>query len=980
MSLPLPFSVLDAYLWSDTPMWVFDLTRRRMAWANPAGVTFWNAASLEEFLARDFSNLSEATITRNEAVMMEHAAGRQVRMQWTVYPKGRPVTFNAHTNAVLLADGTEAILYEAHALPQIIDPSMLRGVEAMQHTSVLVGLHRFDGSAAMRNPAAVRTLGMIDPSTRDDDFGAMFVDLATAETARRKVMAGQVFSAEVELASRTGARWYGLDARPVSDPVTGEPLIQINARDIDELKATQEDLRRAKEVAEAASAAKGQFLANMSHEIRTPMNAILGLVYLLQSRPLGAAEQDMVQKIHNAGRSLLGIINDILDVSKIDAGRLEIEHAPFQLGDVLDNVAAIMSAAIGESHVELIVDPVPAGANFLKGDALRLGQILINLVGNAIKFTTAGEVVLTVSLVAARSAEVDLRFAVRDTGIGIAAEKQEAIFTAFAQADGSTTRRFGGSGLGLTITRHIVGLMGGSINLTSVPGKGSEFSFVIPVALDERGGLLPFPPGTRQRVLIADDHPIAQATLAELARSMGWTAILASSGADAMAQVLDAADAGTPFDALFLDWKMPGMDGLTAAARLRVSLGGRQPPAIIMVTGTDREHLLRDPLAGAADAVLAKPVTASAMYNAFVQARRKISGQQEESTGRRVDARLAGLCILVVDDSDSNRFVVRQVLENHGARVLLAADGSEALQKLRTMPHRVHIVLMDVQMPVMDGYEATRQIRETLHLADLPVVALTAGAFKNQHAEALEAGMNGFVSKPFEVDDLIAAVLRLTGRSTATLAPATSPAQNPSPIDLERGLSQWGDNATYRKYLVRFTATHGQDGQEIARLLIQGRRKDAASLLHKLKGAAGSMALMKVRQQAESMERALHQGKDAGANLQDLQAALEDSRSAIATYCGNEEAPRMAAPEAMQHETTVTSLLDELSQVLDRDNPDQAEPILERLSGKLLPDQLAALRGRLDAFDFRGAEFVVDALRARPNIVPQQVHPEGAAG
>ena len=733
-------------------------------------------------------------------------------------------------------------------------------------------------------------------------------------------------------------------------------------------------------MAEAASAAKGQFLANMSHEIRTPMNAILGLVYLLQSRPLGAAEQDMVQKIHNAGRSLLGIINDILDVSKIDAGRLEIEHAPFQLGDVLDNVAAIMSAAIGESHVELIVDPVPAGANFLKGDALRLGQILINLVGNAIKFTTAGEVVLTVSLVAARSAEVDLRFAVRDTGIGIAAEKQEAIFTAFAQADGSTTRRFGGSGLGLTITRHIVGLMGGSINLTSVPGKGSEFSFVIPVALDERGGLLPFPPGTRQRVLIADDHPIAQATLAELARSMGWTAILASSGADAMAQVLDAADAGTPFDALFLDWKMPGMDGLTAAARLRVSLGGRQPPAIIMVTGTDREHLLRDPLAGAADAVLAKPVTASAMYNAFVQARRKISGQQEESTGRRVDARLAGLCILVVDDSDSNRFVVRQVLENHGARVLLAADGSEALQKLRTMPHRVHIVLMDVQMPVMDGYEATRQIRETLHLADLPVVALTAGAFKNQHAEALEAGMNGFVSKPFEVDDLIAAVLRLTGRSTATLAPATSPAQNPSPIDLERGLSQWGDNATYRKYLVRFTATHGQDGQEIARLLIQGRRKDAASLLHKLKGAAGSMALMKVRQQAESMERALHQGKDAGANLQDLQAALEDSRSAIATYCGNEEAPRMAAPEAMQHETTVTSLLDELSQVLDRDNPDQAEPILERLSGKLLPDQLAALRGRLDAFDFRGAEFVVDALRARPNIVPQQVHPEGAAG
>ena len=236
--------------------------------------------------------------------------------------------------------------------------------------------------------------------------------------------------------------------------------------------------------------AKGQFLANMSHEIRTPMNAILGLAYLLRNRPIGPAEHDMVQKIRNAGRSLLGIINDILDFSKIEAGRLEIEHAPFRLGDVLDNVATIMGSAVGEKAIELIVGPVPAGAMFLKGDALRLEQVLINLASNAIKFTEAGEVALTVSVVDTRPGQVDLRFAIRDTGIGIPVEKQEEIFSAFSQADHSTTRRFGGTGLGLTITKRIVTLMGGSIGVVSAPGKGSEFSFVVPLTLDEEGGRL----------------------------------------------------------------------------------------------------------------------------------------------------------------------------------------------------------------------------------------------------------------------------------------------------------------------------------------------------------------------------------------------------------------------------------------------------------------------------------------------------------
>ena len=713
-------------------------------------------------------------------------------------------------------------------------------------------------------------------------------------------------SEDIVLANwRVTARWVGVLAVVLAAAVLA--LSGLLARLLGRQQRTLADLERANAAAEAASMAKGLFLANMSHEIRTPMNAILGLVYLLDKRPLGPAEHDMVRKIHNAGRSLLGIINDILDVSKIEAGRLEIEYAPFQLGAVLENVATIMGAAVGENNIELIVGPVPAGANFLKGDALRLEQVLVNLVGNAIKFTPAGEVALTVTLAGIRPGEVDLRFSVRDTGVGIPPEKQEAIFSAFAQADGSTTRRFGGTGLGLTITRHIVTLMGGSISLASAPGEGSEFSFVIPLALDAQAE----PPARRflagQRVLIADDHAIARDMLVRAANSMGWRTVAACSGDEAVAQALAAADAGTPFDALFLDWKMPGTDGLAAAARLRAALGERQPPAIVMVTAADRELLQRHALAGAVDAVLAKPVTASAMYDAIGHASRKLAGRQEERTARREGARLAGLCVLVVDDSDINRDVACRILESEGARVKLAADGSQAVEILRAMPDGVDLVLMDVQMPVMDGYEATRQIREIPHIAALPVVALTAGAFTNQQTAAFAAGMNGFISKPFDVDDLIATVLRLAGGELLPEATAAGPRPAAAPIDLQRGLSNWGDQASFRKYLCHFTATHGQDGADIARLLAEGRRKDAAGLAHKLKGAAGSMALMQVWRQADSLEQTIRQDGETAALVQALQTALQEAGSAIAAYTGPDAAP---PGQAVADGTAASSLLE----------------------------------------------------------------------
>jgi CheY-like chemotaxis protein len=694
----------------------------------------------------------------------------------------------------------------------------------------------------------------------------------------------------------------------------------------------------------------------------------------------------MVSKIGNAGRSLLGIINDILDFSKIEAGRLEIENANFQLGNVLDNVATIMGAAAGDKPVEIIVGAVPPGAGFLKGDALRLEQVLINLANNAIKFTDAGEVALTVAVIGTRPGGLDLRFAVRDTGIGIPLDKQQEIFSAFSQADASTTRRFGGTGLGLAITRRIVTLMGGSIKLASVPGEGSEFSFVLPLTMGEERRRRRSSTGVQPRMLVADDHPVAREMIAEVASGIGWRVSMAESAKDAVTKALAAADAGTPFEVALLDWNMPATSGLAAAINLKTDLGAQGPSSIIMAASHERDALMNDARAGLIDGFLSKPVTASALSRALDHARRKRAGAAQQVTGANQETRLSGISILVVDDSDINREVARQILEGEGASVGLAADGEQALEILQAAPWQdIHIVLMDVQMAGIDGYEATRRIRKIPHLIDLPVVALTAGVFKEQQDAATEASMNGFVPKPFDVDDLIATVLRLTKRQPAIPPPSINtspppidlPPTDPAPIDapaidIERGLRNWGDSAAYDKYLRRFADTHGKDGEEIALLLAKGQPKQAAALLHRLAGAAGNMALMAVSRHSLALERTLKDGAEHASLLRDLQNALASARSFIDHHTVPPELPQAAS---LRDETLTSCLLDKLLRALNRDNPDEAEPILDSLSGRVPADWLGGLREKLDDFDFRGAEAMARALTERPATPNEKAFP-----
>jgi PAS domain S-box-containing protein len=643
--------------------------------------------------------------------------------------------------------------------------------------------------------------------------------------------------------------------------------------------------RQARAAAEAASQLKSSFLANMSHEIRTPMNAILGMAHLALESGLDERRAGYVSNIHRAAESLLGILGDILDLSKIEAGQLAIEDIAFNLDEVLERVAAVVGLKAEEKGLDLVYALPPRLPRRLVGDPSRLRQVLVNLLANAIKFTERGAVVVAVSAPAREADTIDLRFEVRDTGVGIPPEVQARLFQPFEQGDPTTSRRHGGTGLGLAISRHLVQLMGGEIGVTSTPGQGSCFHFTVRLGLDASPDEHAVAAATLlagRRVLVCDDNEPARLALRELAAGLGLQPTACADGATALDTVLSADHADAPFDIVILDWRMPGMDGIECLRRLGETRLRHRPPAVLMVTAFSSAEA-RQAAAGAGvelAALLSKPVTPSSLFDACTRvfvpgAAAPAPPARDAAALARQRQALAGARLLLAEDNPMNQLIAQELLRDAGIELVTVDDGAAALAALEQ--GAFDGVLMDGQMPVMDGYEATRRLRADPRWQTLPVIAMTADAMVGDRARALACGMNDHVAKPVRPAELFATLARWVHPSRAAAAPpppASLPPALPPPIDeaavRARGLDP--TSALYRRLMGMFAARAPGFGEQFA--AAQADRVHAQRLAHTLKSEAATLGADTLAARAAALEQACAEGADDG-RLRQLLAEVE---------------------------------------------------------------------------------------------------------
>jgi two-component system sensor histidine kinase/response regulator len=751
------------------------------------------------------------------------------------------------------------------------------------------------------------------------------------------------------------------------------------------LKLLNEQLICARDRAEAANKAKGQFLANMSHEIRTPMNAVLGMLQLLGQTELLRRQYDYVDKAQTAARSLLSILNDILDFSKIEAGKMTLDVRSFSLDAVMRYLAVLLSTTIGNKDIEAILDIDPNLPLDICGDSLRLQQVLINLIGNAVKFTEKGEIVVSLKMLRISELAVDVQFSVRDSGIGIAPDQMENLFKSFSQGESSTARRFGGTGLGLAISRRLVGLMGGDLQVESVPGAGTRFFFQVSfdraakvTVLRDKYAALSLPGvsrGHRLNVLVVDDNESARTVLKAMIEALGWQCEALSSGREALAALQRSTQLGRPYDVVFMDWKMPGMDGWQTTQRIRETYSAERAPIIIMISAFGREALverLRDEPT-VLDGFLVKPVTASMLFDAVADARAGNAAATSNALRRPASTRLVGLRLLVVEDNLMNQQVAFELLSGEGAEVTLASNGRSGVAAVLAARPAFDAVLMDIQMPDIDGYAATAEIRRHDAMQELPILAMTANVMNDDKLACLAAGMNDHIGKPIDLDALVMTILRHCPRvsadgETRSLRTISEVLCAPPP-SLRAGVNQDFDSAMRRlggnkplflSMAAMFVDTAATLPAELQRYLSHEQKAEAARLLHTLQGTAGSVGATQLASYALQLGQQLRLADGTrlpALSMQEFDAFLRASCDALRAYADSirgETQARLRALAAEPDEPVIAAMLDELDALM-RDKNMRAVSIFEELKttyGLALGGKLIDLEHAMNDLDF----------------------------